>query len=269
MAPTSPTAPATPHEYECKIEEPGITRSVRVSGNARKKEPLEVTGKNLASVGGKPIKLKGTFQPVDPLLRMVRMKERFEKTDALLQELYKRVLKEAGTTGEAKLREVFQAREKLRDDRSKGTAEDGEYRFQPSYWESMLNNTIETIAFLNDYSGRGVPKGMAGSFRDASGGTLLMEPMLNGQLRFTLNVARGPAAIAGQMTGTARFTGTRATYKEELRKKDAAPGQQPAELTFTLRGGGHIIHVEAKNTGAYAAEGAYFNGDYYKFGPPR
>ena len=251
--------------FELNNEYDGKSHIVRFRGNPAK-GPVEVTSENLLLDSGQPAKIAGTFQPITPAARLERTKSRWQKADAVLNEVYASVRAEVGKAGESKLRDLQRGRISIRDNRATFEAHGAEKpESLPVYWDTMLGETVSNISFLKIYTGRDVPKGLTGSYGDASGGGGLdLEETPKG-LKFSMTAVRGASLHEGEISGIAQLKGNRATYKQSS-KEAAADGHKPAELTFTMSAG-HIVHVDEKNTAYFGGAGVYFAGDYYKSGP--
>ncbi|HEV7401356.1 MAG TPA: hypothetical protein VGO11_00450, partial [Chthoniobacteraceae bacterium] len=246
--------------YEYKNGTPPTQKQIRVAGKPGEKSPLEISTRNLTGDDSKPVRIHGTFKPVDDAALEARMKKRYEQADAALNDLLKRTLGEVGKSGEAKLKEAFAARLKLRD---AAVDPEADHKGLP-YWTTMWNATLESVGFLRSYTGRFATKGFAGSYRMPNGNSLELEVVPEEGLKFTAAVLQHAEDKPGVLTGTARLFTTRAVYKEPANKKDAE-GRTPVEATFTQHG--HIVHLEAKNTDELAGHGVSFDGDYYKVVP--
>jgi hypothetical protein len=234
---------------------------VRVGGKPGDKTPLEVSTRYLVDDFAKPVRIHGTFKLLTPAESEARMKQRFEKADAALNELLTRTLAEVGKLGEAKLKDAQAERIKLRDTAAGGPEVE---KSGLPYWTSMWTSTLDNLAFLRSYTGRQTPKGFAGSYRAANGNSLELAVAPDEGLKFTATVLHPAGEKTGVLTGTARLYGTRAIYKEPLSKKDAE-GREPAEAVLMQRG--HIVKLEAKNTDEFGGPGVSFDGEYYKVAP--
>jgi hypothetical protein len=232
---------------------------VRVAGKPGEKSPLEVSTRSLTDDLSKPVHIHGTFKPIDDAAREARMKKRYEQADAALNDLLKRTLGEVGKSGEAKLNEAFTERLKLRDS---AVDPEADQKGLP-YWTTRWNATLEAIGFLRSYTGRLVPKGLAGNYQAAKGNSLEVEVVNEQSVKFTARVLHPAAEKPGVFTGTARLYGTRAVYKESTKKDAESP-----EAVLTQHSG-HLIHLEAKNTDELGGPGVSFDGDYYKLAPRR
>lgn len=247
--------------YERLDKSDGTNESVRVMGKLGVGQPLEIVGLRLRTYAGGETRIEGKFTALGPAQRLARAKQRWEKADVVLNQVYTRVKAEVGKAGEAKLREIQRGQLDRRDRHS--LSEGHGEKNNPDYWDAMLNFTTSNISFLKIYTGRDVPKGLTGTYTDGVGGSLELEETTKG-LKFSMSAVRKISLANGEIGGVARLKGNRATFKAELSKEEAAAGQKPAELTFTVNG--HIVHVDAKNTGDYGGSGVYFDGDYYKEG---
>ena len=247
--------------YEYKAAGPSNQpnqKLVRLVGKPGEKTPVEITTRNLTDEFSKAVRIHGAFKPLNDTERETRMEKRFEAADGAFNDLYKRTLTEAGQAGEAKLKQAKIERIFLRDEQA------GDPDATPTglpYWSAMWTATLENIGFLRSYTGHNAPKGFAGSYRMANGNALDVEALPEqGQIKFTANLRHPAEEKPGVLTGTARLTGSRASYKE----KDAG-GREPVEAVLTQHG--HIMHLEARNTGELGGAGVSFDGDYYKLVP--
>lgn len=257
------TAPGV-YAYQAEGEEKAQT--VRVAGQPGRGQPLQVTGQRLVTEKGVAAKVDGEYAPLTSAQRLARAKQRWEKADAVLNQVYAGVKGEVGKAGETKLRDFQRGQIQRRDDQAEYDAID--HREHPTesahYWDTMLTMTADNIAFLKIYSGRNVPKGLTGSYRDGKGGHLDLEETPKG-LKFSIEVVRGRSSHTGEIAGVARLKGNSATFKDVLDREALKAGQKAGEITFSMRDG-HIVHLDAKNTQDYGGANAYFDGDYYKAG---
>lgn len=245
--------------YEYKAGTGPTQKVVRVVGQPGEKKPLEVSTRSLVDDPTKPVHIHGTFKPMDDATREARAKKRYEMADKALTDLLTHTLAEVGKAGEAKLKEAHAERMKLRDAAVDPEAE----RKGLQFWTTMWNGTLESIGFLRSYTGRLVPKGLAGSYQMANGNSLEVEAVNDQSVKFTARVLHPADEKTGVLTGTARLLGTRAVYKESSKKDAEGP-----EAVLTQHSG-HLIHLEAKNTDELGGPGVSFDGDYYKLAPRR
>lgn len=248
--------------YECRYEFEGKVQRVHIERTPTAGQPVQLTSQGLKAEGGKPVQIEGLFLPLTSPQRLQRARARFAKADAALNAQYAATRAEVGKAGVTKLRALQRDWIGHRDYR----AEWGDHQGVPveeltSYWEIMLSQTVERIAFLRIYSGVGQPKGITGQYRDAYGGTLELEQTKEG-LKFTVEVVRGPTSHEGSLAGVAKLQGDKATYKERVEKGE---DRAPAELFFSFREG-HIVEVTGKNTSYHHGARASFDGEYYKAG---
>lgn len=232
------------------------TITVRING-APRGETVFVETAGFQNAAAPDSTFDGTYQRISRDEQIERAKKRYAAADSLLNSTYQEVRSAAGKKA-GRLRDGQRDWLRYRDHMAEhGAAEKPQESL--SYWETMLTLTTARTEFLSLFNGKDVPKGVAGVYIDGFGGELQLEERNDG-FEFDLSVVRGPTFHTGDLSGTARRSGSRFSYKEEV---EAGEDRKPAELTFTLFAG-HIIEVKARNTSHHHGARAYFDGTYYK-----
>jgi uncharacterized protein YecT (DUF1311 family) len=248
--------------YEYRADEEQTGAVVRVRGKPAGTEPLQVTSRNLQEWEGGAFELNGVFRPISPSERLQRAQQRHANADLALNAQYATTKSEVSNASARKLQEIQRDWLPRRDNRAEFAGRNAEPPQQSTeYWDAMLEETATRIEFLRVYSGKAVPKGYAGQYRDFEGGTMDLE-QTKGGWKFSITTVRGIGMSNGEISGRARQKGARAFYKETSPEEN----EEPAELAFTFQEG-HIITIQGKNTLAYHGHNAHFDGIYYKVGP--
>jgi hypothetical protein len=112
---------------------------------------------------------------------------------------------------------------------------------------------------LKAWTGKSVPSGITGAYRDSYNGFLDIEETAAG-IKFELDANRGAYHHVGVITGIAKRNGDEMYFKE-----DPAQGDPPCELVFKFIEG-HIVRVVQKTADPDAEKGVSYSGDYYKSG---
>jgi uncharacterized protein YecT (DUF1311 family) len=199
--------------------------------------------------------------------KLARAKSDYEKADAALNKTYQAVRAELDKTKATELRDNQRDWIEHRDDVAAfppalGLTADDDPKKSAEYWETMTEMTRDRTEFLKIYSGKNVPGGISGEYRDSFGGALTLEEKKNG-VAFSVSVVRGHSGANGELDGLARRSGDKAFFKD---KPERGEDREPCEITLTFIGG-HIVKLEGKNTQFYHGARAYFDGTYFKTGP--
>lgn len=209
----------------------------------------------------------GGFAEEKPPLREDARKQ-FSAADAKLNKAYQAARRELSPEYYAELQKLQRDWLSYRDEKAKQLlwfnkriAEDTPQQCEthPEYWNYKTSLTKDRIEFLQIYSGKAVPEGLTGKYRDFYGGHLQLTKN-KGNVLFQMSVVRGVNAHTGEIGGVAKLKGNVAIYKARVPDD---PEKKWCEITFTFKNE-HLVEVRAKNAGYYGGMGVSFEGAYYK-----
>lgn len=129
------------------------------------------------------------------------------------------------------------------------------------YWREMADITRGRLEFLAIWDGAKATPGPDGTYDDGFGGTLTVSGSDAESVRFAFDVVRGPTAHTGEIKGSARRTGDRATFTDADLPADQR-GEQPCVIRLVFIG--NRIEVTGENTQYYHGVRATFDGVYYQ-----
>lgn len=131
------------------------------------------------------------------------------------------------------------------------------------YWRWMAALTRSRCELLAIWDGKTAARGLEGEYSDGFGGLLSIAKSGPDSLGFSLSVVRGPTAHTGEIKGTAKRNGARASFTDADLPADQR-GDPPCVMDFSMIG--KRVEITSKNSEFYHGARAYFHGTYYKLG---
>lgn len=211
----------------------------------------------------------GPWKELDEATYLNNVKSRYEAADGLLNEAWKQARAEVGEKGLADLKEAQRSWLKYRDSMAERMtrnmqpeeAKDVPVKSLPDYWQSMTSFTVDRTSILKVWSGKKVPPGRAGIYRDSFSGEVTLEETKDG-LQFEINVVRTAAFNVGDVSGVAKLEGETATWTDAPKPQ----GDKAAVLKFKFNPD-RSLTVESENADSYHGHNAHFDGRYFKVAP--
>ncbi|HEX2748380.1 MAG TPA: lysozyme inhibitor LprI family protein [Verrucomicrobiales bacterium] len=211
----------------------------------------------------------GPWKEINGAAVLRNARTRYESADKLLNAAWTQARAELGAKDFPELQESQRRWIKYRDSLSERIAlnmhgdggEKTSAKSLPDYWQQMTAFTVSRTPLLRAWSGKNVPPGRSGIYRDSFGGDLTLEEKKDG-LHFEMNVVRTAAFNLGEISGTAKLEGETATWTDAPKPE----GEKPAKLTFKFNAN-RSITIESENADAYHGAHAHFDGQYFKVAP--
>ena len=209
--------------------------------------------------------LSGSYGIVTRKARLTQAQDTHLQADRRLNELYQSVRTPLAPADVTRLRSEQQQWIDHRDQMAGWHAAADGAGDQPAasveYWRWMAALTRARCEMLAIWDGKTAAPGLDGEYSDGFGGLLSIADSGPDSLGFTLSVVRGPTAHTGEITGTAKRNGARATFTDADLPADQR-GDPPCEMDFSIIG--KRIEITSRNSQFYHGARAYFNGTYYK-----
>ena len=223
---------------------------------------------NLKDSGGKwegPVS-GGPWKEINGAAVLRNARTRYESADKLLNAAWKQARTELEAKDFPELQESQLRWIKYRDslaerialDLHRDAGEKTDVKALPDYWGQMTSFTVSRTPLLRAWSGKNVPPGRSGIYRDSFGGDLTLEEKKDG-LHFEINVVRTAAFNLGQISGMAKLEGETATWTDAPKPE----GEKAAKLTFKFNAN-RSVTIESENADSYHGAHAHFDGRYFK-----
>ncbi|HWB05760.1 MAG TPA: lysozyme inhibitor LprI family protein [Verrucomicrobiales bacterium] len=241
-----------------------LTGTVKISDDALTYSDLKDSGGKLEIPAS-----GGPWKEIDDATLLRNARARYDTADKLLNTAWTQAKSEVGEKNFSPLRDGQRSWLKYRDAMSEKVVRDilgnpektPDYKNLPDYWQAMTEYTVTRTPVLRAWSGKSVPPGRSGIYRDSYGGEVTLAEKKDG-LHFEINVVRTPAFNLGEISGTATLSGGSASWTDAPKPE----GEKPATLTFTFNAN-RSLTIKSENADSYHGHNAHFDGQYFKIAP--
>jgi len=198
-------------------------------------------------------------------LSLAEAKEAFAVADRALNEAYREAREALAPYLFEELRDEQRAWLAERDERSANVTRwdsqvvEGNVEGNPGYWIHLEGLTLQRLMVVQAWALDGTfEKVWEGAWTDGEGGLLLIEEGEGKEIRFRIDVVRGPTYHIGNIGGVARSLAATARFATQ------AEGEEE-ETWITFLQEGRKLRVIGENTQYFHGMRAYFDGDYFRF----
>jgi uncharacterized protein YecT (DUF1311 family) len=240
-----------------------LTCTVKIAGGELSYSDLKDSrGKPDAPASG------GPWKEINEATLLANARARYESADKRLNEAWKQAREETGEKDLPALRERqriwIQYRDRMAERAAIDLSEDKDVKnkeAQLPYWQAMTKYTASRTPVLRAWSGKSVPPGRSGIYRDSFGGEVTLEEKKDG-LHFEISVVRSPAFHTGNLSGTAKPSGESASWTDAPKSE----GKKVAKLRFKFNAN-RSLTLESEGAEYYHGARARFDGWYFKVAP--